>query len=289
MCNFTVYFIQKKVGGETKSMNTTGQILLHRKIIEWEWYGDINTSRLFIHMLLIANWKEGHFRGTKVPRGSFVSSLDKLSEETGLTKREIRTAISRLKTTGEVTVKATNKFSVFTVENYNLYQSFDMQNDKRETTKRLYNDSLTPLIDISNKGNKVIKDNTICSEPENSAPNPSGILLPLVDKSFYDVPAGKITLWQETYPAVDIEQELRRMIAWLDSNPTKRKARRGIERFINSWLARTQDNGGSKGQKEVSEAVGNNVYDTDARRERIYRALKEAGTDFDQGCDLPFQ
>lgn len=270
-------------------MNTTGQILLHRKIIEWEWYGDINTCRLFIHMLLIANWKEGHFRGTTVPRGSFVSSLDKLSEETRLTKREIRTAISHLKTTGEVTVKTTNKFSVFTIKNYALYQSFDMHSDTQETKKRHYNDSLTTLIDISNKGNKVIKDNNICPEPEQSAPTPSGILLPLVDKSFYDVPQEKIALWRETYPAVDIEQELRRMIAWLDSNPTKRKTRRGIERFINSWLARTQDSGGSKGQKEVSEAVGNNNFDTDARRERISRAIEEAGTDFDQERNLPFQ
>lgn len=270
-------------------MNTIGHIFLHRKIIEWEWYLDINTCRLFIHMLLIANWKEGHYRGTTVPRGSFVSSLDKLSEETGLTKREIRTAISHLKTTGEVTVKTTNKFSVFTIKNYALYQSFDMQSDTQETKKRLHNDSLTTLIDINNKGNKAIKDNTICSDPKESAPNPSGILLPLNDKSCYDVPLDKIALWRETYPAVDIEQELRRMIAWLDSNPTKRKTRKGIERFINNWLARTQDSGGSKGRKEVSEAVGNNNFDTDSRRERISRAIKEAGTDFDQERDLPFQ
>lgn len=131
--------------------------------------------------------------------------------------------------------------------------------------------------------------NTLCSESENSAPTPSGISLPLNDKSCYDVPLDKIALWRETYPAVDIEQELRRMIAWLDSNPAKRKTRRGVERFVNNWLARTQDSGGSKGQKEVRETVGNNDYDTDARRERISRAIKEAGTDFDQERDLPFQ
>lgn len=269
-------------------MSTAGQILLYRKIVEWEWYTDINTCRLFIHMLLIANWKEGHFRGTTVPRGSFVSSLEKLSEETCLTKRELRTAISHLKTTGEVTVKATNKFSVFTVNNYDLYQSFDTQSDTEETKKRHYNDITTTLIDISNKRNKGNKENIICPEPEKSAPTPSGILLPLNDKSFYDVPQDKITLWRETYPAVDVEQELRRMVAWLDSNPTKRKTRRGIERFINSWLARTQDSGGSKGQKEVNEAVGNNTFDSDARWEQISRAIDEAGDCFDGRDDLPF-
>lgn len=85
-------------------MDNSGRIDLHRKILDWEWYSDINTCRLFIHMLLKANWREGKFRGTTVPRGSFVSSLEKLSEETGLTIRELRTAISHLKMTGELTV-----------------------------------------------------------------------------------------------------------------------------------------------------------------------------------------
>lgn len=71
-------------------------------------------------------------KGTTVPRGSFVSSLDKLSEETLLTKREIRTAISHLKTTGEVTVKTTNRYSIFTVINYDLYQSNDTNRRKKE-------------------------------------------------------------------------------------------------------------------------------------------------------------
>lgn len=270
-------------------MSTTGQILLYRKIIEWEWYTDINTCRLFIHMLLKANWKDGRFRDTTVPRGSFVSSLDRLSEETSLTKREIRTAISHLKTTGEVTVKTTNKYSVFTVKNYNLYQTFDTQNAIQETDRRHSNDKLTTLIDISDKGNKGINNSIICPEPEQSALHSSGISLPLNDKSLYVVPMDKITLWRETYPAVDVEQELRRMIAWLEANPNKRKTRRGIERFINSWLARTQDSGGSKGQKEVSEPVGNNMYNTDARREQLSRSIAEAGADFNQRDDVPFK
>lgn len=53
------------------------------------------------------------------------------------------------------------------------------------------------------------KNNIICSEPEQSAPNPSGILLPLNDKSFYDVPVDKIAMWKEVYPAADVEQELK--------------------------------------------------------------------------------
>lgn len=129
-------------------------IKLSRGLLEWEWYTDINTTRLFIHMLLKANWKDGNFKGTTVPRGSFVSSIGKLSGETGLTEREIRTAISHLKKTGEVTSKTTNKYTVFTVVKYDLYQTSDKQNDSQETSKRHSNDILTPTIEEKKEGKK---------------------------------------------------------------------------------------------------------------------------------------
>lgn len=97
-------------------MSNLGHICLHRKLLEWEWYSDINTCRLFIHMLLKANWTDGNFRGMTVPRGSFVSSTEKLPEETALTSKEVRTAISHLKKTGEVAIQTTNRYSVFSVK-----------------------------------------------------------------------------------------------------------------------------------------------------------------------------
>lgn len=232
----------------------SGFIKIHRKILEWPWYMDINTCRLFIHMLLKANWKDGRFREETVPRGSFVSSIAKLAGETGLTEDEIRTAISHLIHTKEITKKSTNKYTVFTVINYDLYQDATERIPSRPQAVPV----LFPTIEEEQERKEDLRNiiNDIsCPEPEKTAPLPSGILLPLVDKSFYNTPLDKIALWRETYPAVNVEQELRRMIAWLEANPTKRKTRRGIERFINSWLARTQDNSGSKGKKEVKNVV----------------------------------
>ncbi len=99
----------------------------------------------------------------------------------------------------------------------------------------------------------------VCPEPEKSAPDRSGILLPLNDSSFYDVPLDKISLWKDTYPAVDVERELKKMAAWLDSNPTRRKTRRGITKFINSWLSREQDRGGTYRKSERQQE-----YDVEA-------------------------
>lgn len=236
-------------------MSDSGHVILHRKILRWEWYSDINTCRLFIHMLLKSNWREGKFRGTTVPRGSFASSLEKLSEETGLTIRELRTAISHLKMTGELTVTTTNKYSVFTVKNYDLYQCSDTQNDVQGTGEGQSNDITTTTIEKEEKRNKYnkkelesIKD-TFCTEPEKSVSMPSVISLPLNDKTFHDVCRGDVENWEGLYPAVDVMQELRKMRGWLDCNPTKRKTKRGIGRFINNWLSRAQDSGGSKGMK----------------------------------------
>ncbi|MDE6911093.1 MAG: hypothetical protein K2P44_11545 [Lachnospiraceae bacterium] len=107
---------------------------------------------------------------------------------------------------------------------------------KMEAQYRLSKDIVRDIVSIE-------LGNTVCPEPDKPVSEPSGILLPLNDKSFYEVPKDKIELWVKTYPAVDVMQELGKMRAWLDSNPTRRKTRRGISRFINSWLSRKQDDG----------------------------------------------
>nr|WP_299317606.1 hypothetical protein [uncultured Blautia sp.] len=98
-------------------------VKISRKILDWEWYADINTKVLFLHILLKANWKPGRFQGTEVPRGSLVTSQQNMAAETGLTIKNVRTALKHLENTGEVAVSRHPKFSVITVKNYNQYQS----------------------------------------------------------------------------------------------------------------------------------------------------------------------
>ena len=95
-----------------------GYIKLHRRILDWDCYSDANTFRLFLHCLLNANWKDGVFKGVKIPRGNLVTSLPKLSQELRLTERQIRTAIEHLKTSGTIAVTTYSKFRIITVLNY---------------------------------------------------------------------------------------------------------------------------------------------------------------------------
>lgn len=127
-------------------------IKLHRKMTEWEWYKDTNTFVLFIHCLLIANWKDGRFMGQIIPRGSFVSSYAQLAEQTNLSVQNVRTAINHLKLTGELTVKSHTKFSVFTVNNYCQYQDDNRQPNKQLTdNQQTTNKQLTTIEEYKEK------------------------------------------------------------------------------------------------------------------------------------------
>ncbi|MFT3982277.1 MAG: hypothetical protein QM697_00100 [Lachnospiraceae bacterium] len=114
-------------------------IKINRKMLEWEWYGNINTCRLFIHMLFKANWKDGRFQGKLIKRGSFVSGICTLASETGLTVDETRTAIYHLICTEEITKQSSNKYTIFTVNNYSLYQDIPSKdtNEAQAITKLL--------------------------------------------------------------------------------------------------------------------------------------------------------
>ena len=74
---------------------------------------------------------------------------------------------------------------------------------------------------------------------------PAFIFLPLNDGTEYAVKYDKLQEWKNLYPAVDAEQALRNMRGWLLANQVKRKTKKGIERFINSWLSKEQDKGGN--------------------------------------------
>ena len=99
-----------------------GWIKLNGKILKWEWWDDPVTAHLFVHLLLKANWKDGRWRGIDVPRGSFITSTEKLANETGLTTKQVRTALNKLVETGEVGKQTTSRYTHIFVQNYCLYQ-----------------------------------------------------------------------------------------------------------------------------------------------------------------------
>ena len=79
----------------------------------------------------------------------------------------------------------------------------------------------------------------------------------------YPVLQSDIDVWQTAYPAVDIGFELNKIQAWLHSNPSKRKTVKGCKRFINLWLEKSQNNGGSNGLQKQNATGYQNGRSTD--------------------------
>lgn len=65
----------------------------------------------------------------------------------------------------------------------------------------------------------------------------SEFLIPADDGSEFAIPADLLSEYRATYRRVDVAGELRKARAWCVSNPGKRKTRRGIPKFLNSWLS----------------------------------------------------
>jgi hypothetical protein len=135
----------------------SGWIKLHRSLIEWEWYDDVNTRLVFIHCLLQANFKDRSHKGTMFERGSFPCGRDQLAKDVGITTQQLRTSIRKLTSTGEITIKSTNKGTKITLCNYEGYQ--DMQPaDQPTSNQQVTNDQPASNHSIRRKEGKKDKN-----------------------------------------------------------------------------------------------------------------------------------
>lgn len=103
--------------------NDSGWIKIHRSILKWEWYDDVNTRILFFHLLVTVNHEESRWHGITINRGQRITSISKLAKESRLTVKSVRVALEHLKRTQEVAYKGHKRYSVITVTNYDRYQT----------------------------------------------------------------------------------------------------------------------------------------------------------------------
>ena len=102
---------------------------------DWEWYENTNVFRLFYHCLLHTNLEDRRYCGKEIKAGQFVSSRARISAETGLTVDQVRTALKKLKDTGYISTKSTNKYTIYTVIGYQTYIDCGQQATNEEVTE----------------------------------------------------------------------------------------------------------------------------------------------------------
>lgn len=140
-----------------------GWIKLHRQFKDWEWYNKSEMVHLFIHCLIKANFKDGNFQGIECKKGSFMTSLKHLSDETNISIQTIRTCLKKLQLTNEIEVKSTSKLTKITICKYDSYQF-----ESDEANKQLTNNQQT-----TNKQLTTIKEYKESKEEKNKTIIPS--------------------------------------------------------------------------------------------------------------------
>ena len=99
-----------------------GWVKVYREFTEWEWYSNVNVSRVFFHLLLTANHKETRWQGQVILPGQKITSYENLAAETNLSVKQVRVALDKLKASGTVATKRTNRFTLISVVNWRKYQ-----------------------------------------------------------------------------------------------------------------------------------------------------------------------
>lgn len=222
-------------------------IKLDRKITEWEWFTDANTLKLWIYLLVNAQYQDGSYKGIEIKRGQLVTGRKKLAEQLEMSEQQIRTCLDHLQATNEITIKPTNKYSLITIVKYGFYQGEDdgcNQQNNQQSNQRITNKQPTNNHNKRNKEGKEgkeIKNITSLYAPS-SAENDAVARIPLnITDTYYLIFQEDIDHYKGLYPAVDVEQEIRSMVGWCEANPNNRKTKNGIKRFINNWLNKSQN------------------------------------------------
>lgn len=126
-----------------------GWVKIHRSMLKWEWWDDHNTARLWLYLLLTAAHEDVRFRGKVIKRGQLVTTLVKISEDTGISVQSVRTSLTRLISTNEITSISTNKYRLITICKYEDYQVLE-----EETNKQINNPTNNQLTNNQQTTNK---------------------------------------------------------------------------------------------------------------------------------------
>jgi|Wag4MinimDraft_15_1082655.scaffolds.fasta_scaffold00672_2 DNA replication protein DnaD len=151
-----------------------GWIKLHRQITEhWLWEEKpFSKGQAWIDLLLQANHQDKKaVIGNdiiEVKRGSFVTSIRKLSERWGWSNTKIKNFLNLLQNDGMISYFSDAKKTVITIENYSLYQDL---NDTKTTQKRQTSDTETTQKhtnknDKNDKNEKNIKNKNLTEDEE---------------------------------------------------------------------------------------------------------------------------
>lgn len=211
------------------NMDNQGWIKVHRSLLDWEWYDDINTKCLFLHLLLTANHKDQKWRGILIKKGERITSLSKLAEELKIGVQSVRTSLDKLKLTQEVTQYQHTQYTHISINNYDNYQQTNTPTNKRLTS------------DQHTTNNKQECKNVIMKRNRYTTPDS------VAELDFEEI-AQKYQV-----PIAFVKSKFEDVYNWEDEKPGRMKGRNWRATLIN-WVKRDAiklKQGGTDGRKSI--------------------------------------
>ena len=133
---------------------SAGWIKLHRKILDNAIFKNDKLFRVFMYLLLKASHSGmDQLIGDSIVTlniGQWATGRKAISRDTGLTEQNVRTAITKLEKLGILTIKATVKYSIFSITNWDVYQQDNQQVTNNQPTS---NQQVTTINKVKNEKN----------------------------------------------------------------------------------------------------------------------------------------
>lgn len=214
-------------------MTTEGYVKLPRTMLEWGWLDDGNTLRVYLVLLLSANWKDGEWHGMKIRRGQLVTSVNSLCEKCRLTSHKVRTALEHLSASNDITVKTTSQYTIVTLNNYDFEENANNEtsnepqtNDKQIADKTQTSVNQTSTIEErkEEKEKKELKEKEE-APPSFNSPNSSITRDALIEQYGIENVISyerRLFHWKETKGITGNFDDLKTIAKWLaEDNPQK--------------------------------------------------------------------
>ena len=222
-----------------------GFIKIDRQILEWRYHDCYYAFTIWMHILLLANWTDGYFKGNSIKRGELVTSINNLMLVTGIkSDNTIRKWLKVFESEDMISLKSTNKYTHISIVNYDKFQDVGETLAELNAQQSAYQSAQRSADNIRIIRNIRSKEdiNTTCPEQTSFASEQATELPPLIlkDGTRFHISENHLNEFVDAYPGVDVRDQIMKMSQWLKVNPTKRKTKNGIMRFINSWIARSE-------------------------------------------------
>ena len=220
-----------------------GFIKVYRSLLDWEWFGDASTSRVFMYLLLRANWKPNRWRGIEIGRGETLETSEGIAKALNISRQSVRTALFHLKSTNEITTKLTRYGMVIKVIKYADFQG-DGEAINHETNHEINQESTTNQPG-SNHTIRKKEEKEIKKERREGLRSPS---LPEVERYFkeHGYKAEPFPFW-EYYNRREWKDQNGRQLDWIlkagDWEAREKQMQKKEDRIVipNPWKSKDDD------------------------------------------------